>query len=449
MIPTGYEDQNRKQLETMKNQPTFSIIIATYNVRNEIQQTLNSIVNQTNKDFEVIVIDNNSIDGTLEDIANFPCLNIRILSESDSGIADAWNKGIKASFGKWVIFLNAGDSIPATHLQRASETLKDCQNNSILFCNVSVVDVKNQLIRNIFGNQPSARKIKRGFLGFAHPGSFTGREVFQIVGDFNTSYKIAIDSDFLMRHFKLGGNFIKFNSTALMASGGVSDLQFKEGIAEHFYAAVNHGIVSPFAGKIISCLLPPLRTCLKLTRNYSIHPMRFIKHFLVSLLNTFGDALILYSLRRVFFGLLQFKLGCMSSIGLGFKFYGLGNIVLGNNTVINRDCLFDNRALIKIGENVSISRSVQIYTGGHNIKSEFFELTLSDVSIGDYAVIFSRVTILPGVKIGKGAVVYPGSVVSKDVHDFEIVGGNPASKIGVRKLSAIKYKLHYPYPMAM
>jgi acetyltransferase-like isoleucine patch superfamily enzyme len=439
----------RKHLDIMKNHPTFSIIIATYNVKNEIQQTLNSIVNQTNKDFEVIVIDNNSIDGTLEDVTNFPCLDIRTLSESDSGIADAWNKGLRISLGEWVIFLNAGDSIPATHLQRASEVLKNCQNNTILFCNVSIVDTKNQLTRNIVGRQPSARKIKRGSLGFAHPGSFTGREVFEKIGGFNTKYKIAIDSDFLMRHLQMGGNFIKFNSTAFMASGGISDLQFKKGIAEHFSAAVNNGFANPVAGKILSCLLPRLRTCLRLVRNYCIHPMRFIKHFIVSLLNIFGNLLILYSVRRVYFGLLQFKLGYRSSIGLGFEFYRLGNIFIGRNTIINRDCLFDNRALIKIGENVSISRNVQIYTGGHNVKSEFFELTLSDVNIGDYAVIFSRVTILPGVKIGKGAVVYPGSVVVKDVYDLEIVGGNPASKIGMRNPNALRYKLHYPYPMAM
>jgi len=433
----------------MLKRPLFSIIVATYNAEQNITQTLDSLLHLNWRDFEVVLIDNQSSDRTLLIAANYTTLNIKIISEPDSGIADAWNKGIQSSTGEWVIFLNAGDSIPKTHLQRAREALKGCENNIILFCDVTVVDVKNQLTRNIIGNYPSARKIKRGSLGFAHPGSFTGRGVFEKIGGFNTNFKIAIDSDFLMRHFQIGGNFVKFNSTAFMASGGISDLQFKKGISEHFSAAVNNGFTNLPMGKFLSYLLPPLRAGARLARKYSIHPLRFTKHFMISLLNSCGDALILYSLRRIYFALLKFKLGYMSSIGLGFKFYTLGNISIGQNTVINRDCLFDNRALIKVGENVSISRNVQIYTGGHNIKSEFFELTLSDVSIGDYAVIFSRSTILPGIKIGKGAVIYPGSVVTKDVHDFEIVGGNPATKIGIRNSNTLKYKLHYPYPMAM
>jgi acetyltransferase-like isoleucine patch superfamily enzyme len=433
----------------MLKKPLFSIIIATYNAEKGIMHTLDSVLHQNCQDFEVVLVDNKSSDETLRIVANYTSLNILIASESDTGIADAWNKGLHYSNGKWVLFLNAGDSIPKNHLKKAQEITKDCDSNSILFCNVKVVDFENHLTRNIIGGKPSVRKIKRGSLGFAHPGSFTGREVFEKIGHFNTNFKIAIDSDFLMRHFKMGGNFVKFNSTAFMASGGISDLHFKKGISEHFSAAVNNKFTSPLEATFFSYLLPHLRTCLRKARNYSAHPMRFTKHFLISLLNSFGNVLPLYSLRRAYFYLLKFKLGYMSSIGLDFKFYSLGNISIGENTVINRDCIFDNRGPIFVGKNVSISRNVQIYTGGHNINSEFFELTLSEVSIGDYAVIFSHSMILPGVKIGKGAVIYPGSVVTKDVHEFEIVGGNPASKIGVRNSNSLKYKLHYPYPMAM
>ena len=433
----------------MLKKPLFSIIIATYNAEKNITHTLDSVLDQNCLDFEVVLVDNKSSDETLRIAASYTALNILIVSESDTGIADAWNKGLHYSNGEWVIFLNAGDSIPKNHLHKAQEAAKDCDGNSVLFCNVKVVDFENHLTRDIIGRKPSVRKIKRGSLGFAHPGSFTGREVFEKIGNFNTNFKIAIDSDFLMRHFKKGGNFVKFNSTAFMASGGISDLHFKKGISEHFSAAVNNNFTSALEGKFFSYLLPPMRACLKKARNYSTHPMRFAKHLLISLLNILGNVLLLYSLRRAYFYLLKFKLGCMSTIGLGFKFYSLGNISIGKNTVINRDCLFDNRAPIIVGKNVSISRNVQVYTGGHNINSKFFELTLSEVSIGDYAVIFSHSIILPGVKIGKGAVIYPGSVVTKDVHEFEIVGGNPASKIGVRNSSSLKYKLHYPYPMAM
>ena len=133
---------------------------------------------------------------------------------------------------------------------------------------------------------------------------------------------------------------------------------------------------------------------------------------------------------------------------MGFRFYRVGGISIGTGSVVNRSCLFDNRHHIKIGKHVSVARNVSIFTAGHDPESPFFEMVTAPVCIDDHAVIFADAMIMPGVRIGAGAVVYGGAVVTNDVDPMSIVGGVPAKHIGYRNTTPL-YKLNYPYPMAM
>lgn len=118
-----------------------------------------------------------------------------------------------------------------------------------------------------------------------------------------------------------------------------------------------------------------------------------------------------------------------------------GNIYIGNNTTINKDTLLDGRGgKIIIGNCVDIAQEVRILTLQHDYNSTDYKAVGNDVKIEDYAWIASRCTILPGVRIGKGAVVATGAVVTKDVLDYTVVGGIPARKIGVRNRD-LTYKL--------
>lgn len=120
---------------------------------------------------------------------------------------------------------------------------------------------------------------------------------------------------------------------------------------------------------------------------------------------------------------------------------------MGNNSTINTGCYLDNRRGIYIGNNVNIAHDTKIYTLGHDINSPTFEVKGAEVIVKDYACIFSNVLIMPGVKIGKGAVIFPGAVVTKDVGDYEVVGGNPAKYIKTRNKD-LTYKLNYGYWLA-
>jgi len=108
------------------------------------------------------------------------------------------------------------------------------------------------------------------------------------------------------------------------------------------------------------------------------------------------------------------------------------NFEIGKNTIINRECILDRRGGLLIGSNVNISQQVAIYTAGHNINSNSFQDYLKPVHINDYVWLGTRCIIMPGVKIGKGAVVLPGSIVVKDIEPYMIVGGIPGKVIGNR-----------------
>lgn len=93
----------------MNDQPILSIITVTYNCKDDLEVTLESILNQTFKNYELIIIDGGSKDGTLDTIKRYKERINFWVSESDHGIYDAMNKGIKVAQGSYLQFLNAGD----------------------------------------------------------------------------------------------------------------------------------------------------------------------------------------------------------------------------------------------------------------------------------------------------------------------------------------------------
>jgi acetyltransferase-like isoleucine patch superfamily enzyme len=115
-------------------------------------------------------------------------------------------------------------------------------------------------------------------------------------------------------------------------------------------------------------------------------------------------------------------------------------IQIGTYTSIGDQCVLDGRGGLTIGNSVNFSTSAWVWTAQHDLNDREFAGVSAPVVIEDYAWISSRATILPGVTIGRGAVVAAGAVVTKSVAPFEIVGGVPAKKIGDRNQD-LDYKL--------
>lgn len=116
---------------------------------------------------------------------------------------------------------------------------------------------------------------------------------------------------------------------------------------------------------------------------------------------------------------------------------------MGKNSIINQNCCLDNRGVLTIGDNVSISSEVCILTADHDLQSPLFEGRIHPVTIEDYVFIGTRAMILPGVKLGKGCAVAAGAIVTKNVAPFTIVAGIPANPIG-KRIQQLEYNCFYP-----
>ncbi|OGH16815.1 MAG: hypothetical protein A3C30_00430 [Candidatus Levybacteria bacterium RIFCSPHIGHO2_02_FULL_40_18] len=148
-----------------------------------------------------------------------------------------------------------------------------------------------------------------------------------------------------------------------------------------------------------------------------------------------------HHVRRFFYRIQGMKIGKGSTLHMGAVFYDACKISIGQDSIIGENAVLDGRDKLIIGDHVDIASEVMIYNAEHDINDENFKAVTSPVEIGDYVFIGPRAIILPGVKIGKGAVVGAGAVVTRDVGEFEIVGGVPAKVIGERKLKNPTYRL--------
>lgn len=126
------------------------------------------------------------------------------------------------------------------------------------------------------------------------------------------------------------------------------------------------------------------------------------------------------------------KIGRHSAVHRNCRVYCPQRVVIGDNTIVNYSVLLDGRSGLHIGNNVSISEGTVILTLGHDPDSPEFVAEGAPVIIEDYAFIGAYVRILPGVRIGKGAVAGVGAVVTRDVAPYTVVGGVPARFIRER-----------------
>ena len=148
----------------------------------------------------------------------------------------------------------------------------------------------------------------------------------------------------------------------------------------------------------------------------------------------------IFYLRRV----LGVSIGKECFIHMGCFFAG-NNTIIGNNTVIGRNCYLGSggkggRLIIK--NNVSLTAQTYIFCATHLTKSPIFECVNREVTIEDYAWVGARAMILPGVRIGKGAVLGAASTATKDVPDYAVYAGSPAKEVGQREKELV-YTLKY------
>ena len=232
-----------------------SIITATYNSEKTLEFCMNSVLNQTYSDIEYIIVDGGSKDNTTNLIKakakEFP--NIIWSSEPDKGIYDALNKGIAKATGDVIGFVHSDDYLADNDIMsQIIHVFKDKEVDGV-YGDLHYVSYENPdiVIRN-WKSQPFQPKLlKRGWMP-AHPTLFLKRDVYETQGNFNLTYKIAADYDFILRVFNSSKYTFHYlpKTVVKMRVGGASNKSLKNLIMktkEDFKAAKTNHLSFPLS----------------------------------------------------------------------------------------------------------------------------------------------------------------------------------------------------------
>ena len=196
-----------------------SIVTVVYNGEDFLEETILSVVNQTYKNIEYIIIDGGSTDGTLEIIKKYEEHLSYWVSEKDDGIYDAMNKGISKATGTLVGLINADDYYDKHTVALVVESYFEQNRPNILYGDMLLVDDEtNQQIKIT----PSM-KVLRKEMSLNHPTCFIERALY-LEKKYDTSYSISADYELIMYFVKKNKKFIYIPSLlAFMRMGGASD----------------------------------------------------------------------------------------------------------------------------------------------------------------------------------------------------------------------------------
>ncbi len=220
-------------MKESQEKPILSIITICYNIKDEIEKTCQSIVNQTWQDFEWVVIDGGSTDGTVDILNKYRSRINVFISEPDKGVYNAMNKGIKLASGEWLNFMNGGDLFAAKDvLEKVFKEQK--YDADVLYGNVNKIypdgsticdEYKDTLDLSFFANDV-----------INHQSAFIKRDLFDKYGLYDEQYKIASDWEKWIVFMKNGAVFEKIDITVadFMCNGISSNLSALAAERENF-----------------------------------------------------------------------------------------------------------------------------------------------------------------------------------------------------------------------
>ena len=201
----------------------LSIIIVTLNAEVTLRDCLQSLRDQSNKNFEVIHIDGASKDSTMDIASTFRDLQIHSISESDSGLYFAMNKGLSLASGDIISILNSDDVYLASSVELVISHFKTNKTTDVLCGNTL------HLERGLLKPNPTNLEMEM----IPHPSSFIRTTSLKKIGNFNTNYRVAADYDLMLRFKASGAKFVTIDETlAVMQAGGYSEVNKKISIAE-------------------------------------------------------------------------------------------------------------------------------------------------------------------------------------------------------------------------
>ena len=234
-----------------------SIIVVSLNTKKKFIKTINSIKNQIYKNYEIIVVDGKSNDGTVRIIKKNEFKINKFLIERDEGIYDAMNKGIKIASGEWIIFLNSGDIFFDNFVLKKV--------NKLLMSNVDLL-FGDTLINNEFLYLAKAQKVSKNIsnMPFCHQSVLCKSSLLK-KKLFNLEYHICSDFDFILNCVLTNKKFKYYpNLISTVEAGGLSDTRRFKAHFEYFKILTrNSNFKKSYLSFLISFSLLCLKTIIK------------------------------------------------------------------------------------------------------------------------------------------------------------------------------------------
>ena len=238
----------------------ISIITATYNSAETINDTIKSVLCQTNKDFEYIIVDGGSTDETIDIVKSYESEfsgRLKWGSEKDKGIYDAMNKGIKMASGDIIGILNSDDYYTSDDILQTIADAFKCQNVDAIYGDIHFIKdgVPDKCVRYYSSRLFSPFWLRFGFMP-AHPSFYCKRDVFDKSGLYRLDYKIGSDYEMMVRLFrkhKISSRYVP-KDFVTMRTGGASNSNLQSRltlIKEDVKACRDNGI---YTNELFICL---------------------------------------------------------------------------------------------------------------------------------------------------------------------------------------------------
>ncbi len=227
-----------------KNNPFFSVVTVVKNDESNIQKTIKSITSQSFRDFEYIIIDGKSTDGTISKINEYKNKIHHIISKKDKGIYFAMNKGIKIAKGTFLIFVNSGDLLTKNALEIIYQLYKKNTHIDFIFATVKRYYTTGPIIKS--GYNKFKLNFNFDFATSHSTGFYIKLKSLKKVGIFDTNYKCSADYDLYYRAIikkNLKGTYTnKNNILGIMKGGGYSSkVSFFDHLLEETNIRYNNG----------------------------------------------------------------------------------------------------------------------------------------------------------------------------------------------------------------
>lgn len=220
-----------------------SVITVCLNSDRTIRRTIESVLSQSYKNIEYIIIDGCSEDNTLNIVKEFKTAINHFVREKDKGISDAFSKGIRLAKGEFIQLLNADDYLPTDKIEKSVELLVAHPDHSYCFGDIVLIDDHQNPTFRIEGDPQYHRMIRFFMPRINHPTVLARKSAYEKYGLFDTQWKNSMDYDWLLRlHINFEKGIYSHNIVAYMQEGGQSGRNWIKTQIDELHVSMHNGL---------------------------------------------------------------------------------------------------------------------------------------------------------------------------------------------------------------